>query len=94
MEQKQQLLHNFYDYCMPVIVDIKREMTEVDLGPFGMVFFGGKTALHELLLCLYRVHVTWTALENSERTNISPKSTASRPHTGSMMLNIHDLYLS
>lgn len=76
------------------MVDINLEMTDVERGPLGMVPFGGRTVLQTELLCLYLVHVTWTARENSDLTKISPKSTASRPQAGSMMLNIHALYRS
>lgn len=76
---------------MPVTVDINLEITEVDRGPFGMVPFGGSANLHTELLCLYLVQVTWTARENNDLTKISPKSTASRPQAGSIMLNMQDL---
>ena len=76
------------------MVDISLEMTEDERGPLGMVPLGGSAALQTELLCLYLVQVTWTARENSDLTKISPNSTASRPHAGSMTLNMQDLYLS
>lgn len=81
-------------YCMPVIVDMSLEMTDADLGPFGIVPLAGRTALQELLLCLYLAQETCTARENRALTKVSPKSTASLPQAGSMTLYIQDLYLS
>lgn len=76
---------------MPVMVDMSREMTDDDFGPFGMVPFGGRTDLQVLLVCLYLVQVTWTARENKALTKVSPSSTASLPQAGSITLNMQDL---
>lgn len=69
-------------------------MTDDDLGPFGIVFLGGRTALQTLLVCLYLVQVVCIARENKARTKVSPNSTVSLPQAGSITVYIQDLYLS
>lgn len=39
-------------YWMPVMVDIRRDMTEEDRGPFGRVPLAGSVDLQRLLVCL------------------------------------------
>lgn len=83
-----------FNYCTPVIVDMRREMTDEERGPFGVVSLGGRASLHVLLVCLYRVHETCRARENRARTKVSPSSTASLPQTGSMTVCMHARYRS